>query len=292
LGVAPNEKVFGLEVEMKKHDKRMTLAMATMLALGTIAFGQSPGDPQKGQPASQDKKQKPVPNDRLEADDKPRPSDMPDDVMANRQERVSEEEAVNPYYNNFFTTYRLGPEDVISVDVFNQERYSRKDIIVPPSGRVSLSLIPGGVFVNGKTVEEVAALITKAYDEYIIDPQVTVSLEKASSYRYSIIGDIAHPGIRLMSHRMTVTEAIAEAGGVLGTGDRSKIVVLRRQPDGHLAQLPVNVSAIYKGRAPDTLYLVPGDQIIVPGNKLKKIQQILGFANVLSFARVFGLPMP
>jgi polysaccharide export outer membrane protein len=277
---------------MKKHGKRITLAMATMLALGTIAFAQSPGDPQKGQPASQDKKQKPASNDRLEPDDKPRPSDMPDDVMANRQERVSEEEAVNPYYNNFFTTYRLGPEDVISVDVFNQERYSRKDIIVPPSGRVSLSLIPGGVFVNGKTVEEVAALITKAYDEYIIDPQVTVSLEKASSYRYSIIGDIAHPGIRLMSHRMTVTEAIAEAGGVLGTGDRSKIVVLRRQPDGHLAQLPVNVSAIYKGRAPDTLYLVPGDQIIVPGNKLKKIQQILGFANVLSFARVFGLPMP
>lgn len=276
---------------MKKHDIRMTLAMATMLALGTIAFGQSPGDPQKGQPASQDKKPKPtVTNDRLEPDDKARPTDMPDDVMANRQERVSEEEAVNPYYNNFFTTYRLGPEDVISVDVFNQERYSRKDIIVPPSGRVSLSLIPGGVFVNGKTVEEVAALITKAYDEYIIDPQVTVSLEKASSYRYSIIGDIAHPGIRLMSHRMTVTEAIAEAGGVLGTGDKSKIVVLRRQPDGHLAQLPVNVSAIYKGQVADTLYLVPGDQIIVPGNKLKKIQQILGFANVLSFARVFGVP--
>jgi hypothetical protein len=59
-----------------------------------------------------------------------------------------------------------------------------------------------------------------------------------------------------------------------------------------LAQLPVNVSAIYKGRAPDTLYLVPGDQIVVPGNKLKKIQQILGFSQVLSFARVFGVPVP
>ena len=57
------------------------------------------------------------------------------------------------YYNNFFSTYRLGPEDVISVDVFNQDRYSRSGIIVPPSGRISLSLIPGGVFVNGKTVE-------------------------------------------------------------------------------------------------------------------------------------------
>ena len=91
---------------------------------------------------------------------------------------------------------------------------------------------------------------------------------------------------------MTVTEAIAEAGGVLGTGDKSKVVVLRRQQSGQLAQIPVNIAQIYKGHAPDTTYLVPGDQIIVPGNKLKKVQQILGMANVLSFARVFGLPVP
>ena len=36
-----------------------------------------------------------------------------------------------------------------------------------------------------------------------------------------------------MNHRMTVTEAIAEAGGVLTTGDKSKVVVLRRQTDWH-----------------------------------------------------------
>ncbi len=95
------------------------------------------------------------------------------EMQANRQEQISEEAAINPYYNNFFSTYRLGPEDVISVEVFNQDRYSRKGITVPPSGRISLSLIPGGVFVNGKTVDEVAEIIKKRYDEYIIDPQVT-----------------------------------------------------------------------------------------------------------------------
>ena len=173
-------------------------------------------------------------------------------------EQLSEEAAVTPYYNNFFSTYRLGPEDVISVEVFNQERYSRKGIIVPPSGRVSLSLIPGGVFVNGKTVDEVAEIIKKRYDEYIIDPQVTVSLDKASSYRYSVIGDVGQPGVRLMNHRMTVTEAIAEAGGVLSTGDRSKVYVLRRQSTGMLAPIQVNVSAIYKGKAPDNVYLRAG----------------------------------
>jgi protein involved in polysaccharide export with SLBB domain len=231
--------------------------------------------------------------DRLEPDDtRPRPSDVPQETEANRQEQLTEEAAIVPYYNNFFTTYRLGPEDVISVSVFNQDRYSRSGITVPPSGRISLSLIPGGIFVNGKTVDEVAELIKKKYDEYIIDPQVTVSLDKASSYRYSVIGDVGQPGIRLMNHRLTVTEALAEAGGVLSTGDKSKVVVLRRQANGVLSPIAVNVSAIYKGRAPDNTYLVPGDQIVVPGNKLKTLQKIMGFSPILSFARIFtgGLP--
>jgi polysaccharide export outer membrane protein len=216
-----------------------------------------------------------------------KPTDVPADTQANRHEQASEEAAVVPYYNNFFNTYRLGPEDVVSVSVFGQDRYSRSGIIIPPSGRISLALIPGGVFVNGKTVDEVAEAIKKSYDEYIIDPQVSVSLDKASSYRYSVIGDVAQPGIRLMSHRLTVTEALGEAGGVLQTGDRSKVVVLRRQADGNLTPIPVNVSAIYKGRAPDVTYLVPGDQVLVPGNRLKSMQKIMTFFPILSFARIF-----
>ena len=283
---------------MRKGNKLTALGIVLVLVATTLSIvGQTPtpNDQQKARPRTtttgqdKDKAQKPA-GDRLEPDDTSRnPGDVPDDVQANRQEQMSEEAAINPYYNNFFNTYKLGPEDVISVDVFNQERYSRKNIIIPPSGRVSLSLIPGGVFVNGKTVDEVAEIITKKYDEYIIGPQVTVSLEKASSYRYSVIGDVGQPGIRLMSHRMTVTEALAEAGGVLATGDKSKVMVLRRQTDGMLATIPVNVSAIYKGRVPDSTYLVPGDQIVVPGNKLKKFQQIMGFSNILTFARVFGV---
>jgi polysaccharide export outer membrane protein len=214
-------------------------------------------------------------------------SDVPADTQANRHEQPSEEADIVPYYNNFFNTYRLGPEDIISVSVFGQDRYSRSGITIPPSGRISLALIPGGIFVNGKTVDEVAEVIKKRYDEYIIDPQVDVSLDKASSYRYSVIGDVAQPGIRLMNRRMTVTEALGEAGGVLQTGDRSRVVVLRRQSDGNLKPIPVNVSAIYKGKAPDITYLVPGDQIIVPGNKLKSFQKVMSFFPILSFARIF-----
>lgn len=280
--------------------KPLLLATAALLVVTTMSVGQTQNDPQQQRPrtttgqtpdpkAPKAPSKKPVNGDRLEPDDTTqRPADVPKEMVSNRQEQMSEDEAaINPYYNNFFSTYRLGPEDVISVEVFNQDRYTRKGIIVPPSGRISLQLIPGGVFVNGKTPEEVARIIEKEYDEYIIEPQVTVTLEKASSYRYSILGDVLQPGVRLMNRRMTVTEAIAEAGGVLTTGDRSKVTVLRRKQDGGMDPIIVNVSAIYKGKAPDTFYLAPGDQVLVPGNKFKTFQKIMGMANVVSFARIF-----
>ena len=190
-------------------------------------------------------------------------------------------------YNNFFTTYKLGPEDVISVMVFGQERYSKQGIKVPPSGRISLALMPDGIFVSGKTVDEVAELIKKRYNEYILDPQVSVSLDQAGSYRYSVIGDVGQPGIRLMTRRLSVTEAIAEAGGVLQTGNKKTVFVLRKQATGNLARIPVNVSAIYRGQAPDSVYLMPGDQVVVPGNKWKTFDKIASFMPILSFARIF-----
>ena len=53
--------------------------------------------------------------------------------------------------------------------------------------------------------------------------------------------------------------------------------------------MQVNVSAIYKGKAPDNVYLEPGDQIIVPGNKMKKVRELMGLTSVLGFARIFGI---
>ncbi|HKP73298.1 MAG TPA: hypothetical protein VJT82_10205, partial [Pyrinomonadaceae bacterium] len=67
-------------------------------------------------------------SERLEPDDRSAPprSDMPQETLANRHESMSEDEAaVVPYYNNFMSTYRLGPEDVISITVFNLDRYSK-----------------------------------------------------------------------------------------------------------------------------------------------------------------------
>lgn len=272
------------------------LLIAMMITIST--FAQSPGSATRQRRTAADGTQPASDTDVKASDDKASDTktdkdkkkqapEVTADGKTNRTDEASEEEAIVPYYNNFFTNYRLGPEDVISVNVFQQEKYSKQGIKVPPSGRVYLALIPDGLFVNGKTPDQVAELIKKRYDEFIIDPQVSVSLDQAGSYRYSVVGDVAQPGIKLMNRRLSVTEAVAEAGGVLQTGNRSKIVVLRKQQDGTLKPIPVNLTAVYKGQTPDSVYLVPGDQVIVPGNTLKKLQTIMGFTQVLTFANLF-----
>lgn len=264
--------------------KKLLIQISVLMFAVTItanAFAQSPTTATRQRRISSEETQ------QATADASTTLTEVTADGQTNRSDPTSEEAAIVPYYNNFFTTYRLGPEDVISVNVFAQERYSKQGIVIPPSGRIYLALIPEGIFVNGKTVDQVSELIKKRYDEYIIDPQVSVSLDRAGSYRYSVIGDVGQPGIRLMTRRLSVTEAIAEAGGILQTGSRSKVYVLRKQANGNLQPIPINVSAIYKGQEPDSVYLVPGDQVVVPGNTLKKWQTLTSFLPVLSFARLF-----
>jgi polysaccharide biosynthesis/export protein len=301
-------------MKIRHSHKVMALMLALMLSSVTPLLAQTPAPPPEpqekerrggilgkifGQDAKtnngkQEEKGAPAKSssqgsERLEPDDtNPLPAGLSAEAQAGRRGQLSEEEAaVLPYYNNFLTSYHLGPEDVISVTVFGQERYSRSGITVPPDGKISYPLIPEGIVVVGKTTEQVQEEIMKRLDEYIIDPKVTVSLDKAVSATYSVIGDVAQPGVRTMTRRYSITDALAMAGGVLSTGDKSKIVILRQQADGKFRPLHVNVKQIERGRAKEMTYLVPGDQVIVPGNRLKTFKTVMDMLPVLNFWRIF-----
>ena len=207
-----------------------------------------------------------------------------------RVEAPSEEEAaILPYYNNFLREYHLGPEDVISVEVFGQPNYSKAGIAIPPNARISYPLIPGGVFVGGKTVDDVAADIKKKLDEYIIDPQVTVTLDKVGSARFSVLGKVMNPGVKVMNRRYNLYEAIAEAGGLEKEGDKGRILLVRMNPNGGMTQTVFDLGKMMKGKA-EVPHLVPGDQLIVPEKRwsLTKIVSTISQASMLRI--LFGVP--
>lgn len=204
--------------------------------------------------------------------------------------KTEEAENVLPYYSNYLKEYRLGPNDVITVEVFGQcPDYCKTGITVPPTARISYPLIREGVLVGGKTVEQVADEITKKLDEYIIEPKVTVTLDKAMSVRYSVMGKVAAPGIRIMDRKVSLYEAIIEAGGILKDGDRKKISIISFDAQGKLSRKNVNLTDIESGKIP-MIFLNPGDQVVV-GGKGFTIEKFFDYVGKFSALRLlFGSP--
>lgn len=203
-----------------------------------------------------------------------------------------EEKEILPYYKSYLDHYSLGPTDVISIEVFGQcPNYCKSNITVPPTGKISYPLIKGGVMVAGKTTEEVEDEIKAKLDEYIIDPNVTVTLDKAMSVRYSVLGKVATPGVRVMERRMTIYEAIVESGGITKEGNSKKVVLYRYDPKGNLTSQLVNLEAIERGKSP-MIELQPGDQVFVTDKGFQlNVNSVLDILSKASVVRLlFGSP--
>jgi Periplasmic protein involved in polysaccharide export len=274
--------------------KAVKLISGIVLTLVFSQFVWAQNDPAKNaEPVEKIETEKIEPNSQTPENppaDEVKTEDAP--VDDKRKESASEEEAaILPYYNNYLKDYRLGPEDVISVEVFGQcPDYCKTGVVVPPTARISYPLIREGIFVGGKTIEQVQDEITKKLDEYIIDPKVTVTLDKVGSARYSVLGKVGSPGIRLMTRRVSIYEAVVEAGGVLKEGDRKRVMIYRQTPNG-LKQIAVNLQEIERGRA-EMVYLVPGDQVFVPDTGFKlNMSTVFKVIERASLVRIlFGSP--
>jgi len=264
----------------------LLFALTMALTFAGLVLAQSDLD---RAPKPQDSKSK---RERVAADKK-NGSENPSRVITDderqtlrREDQSEEEAAILPYINNFFATTRLGPEDVISVDVFDQPNYSRTNLTVPPNGRISYPLI-GHIMIAGRTTEELEQEITEKLSEYIREPKVSVQLVQVHSLKFMVIGDVATPGIYEMTRRMSVTEALAKAGYVTRFGDLSKVAVLRLQKDGSTMTLPVNMKEVERGKEQD-FFIVPGDTVVVPGNKFKTIDKVMSVVTLGYWMRVIA----
>lgn len=204
-------------------------------------------------------------------------------------ETAEAKKAVNTY-TNYLSDYKLGPNDVISVSVFGQcPDYCNAGITIPPTARINYPLIREGVFVGGKTTFQIQDEITKKLDEYIIDPKVTVTLEKAGSALYSVMGKVAAPGPRVMDRRLTINDALISAGGLLKDASMKKVYIARFNSQGFYERQAVDLELIERGKIP-TIYLKPGDQIVV-GSKGFTWDKFFDYLGRAGAARIlFGSP--
>jgi len=171
--------------------------------------------------------------------------------------------APNPESKPHDSEYLIGPEDVLSINVWKEPEISRT-IPVRLDGRISLPLA-GEVQAAGRTPDQLEQEITTKLKNYISDPEVSVMVQQIRSKRFNVLGQVVRPGSYLLTNSTTVLDAIAMAGGFRDFAKQKSIYVLRRNPDGTEGRFPFNYKDVVKGKnTEENIRLQPKDTVVVP----------------------------
>lgn len=123
-------------------------------------------------------------------------------------------------------SYRIASEDQLGISVINFPELSTSAVVLP-DGTITLPLL-GAVKVEGMTTSEIAAMLTKDWDEFVVRPAVTVAVTAKRSAFVLFNGFAARVGAIPFRPGMRITEALAEVGGAAPKGDLSKTSITRR----------------------------------------------------------------
>ncbi len=157
--------------------------------------------------------------------------------------------------------YRIGVDDVVEVAVFRDHDLSRT-LPVRPDGRISLPLL-GEVQAAGLTAGELEKKVEVRLAPFVDRPAVSVIVREINSQRFYVVGQVAHPGVFPLRGRVTVLQALAQAGGLAEFADQNGIVLLRRDQD-RVHRYSLRYDDLVDARDGRSVYLGSGDTLVVP----------------------------
>lgn len=158
-------------------------------------------------------------------------------------------------------TYRLRPEDVLRIQVFNEQQI----LSVSPVGRDGNISAPfvGIVRAQGLTIAELQKELEKLYDEKlrIRNPKVSVTIERFREVRATVTG-VNRPGSYPLRPGDTVLTLMATGGGHILDRSDLRRATLRRGGSSEL--IPIDLLALINGDLSQNYVLDDGDELVIP----------------------------
>ena len=159
--------------------------------------------------------------------------------------------------------YLIGAGDVVQISVWGEQSASVPSAVVRPDGKISMPLLKE-VALSGLTPAQAEKTIAEQLDQFIKGANVTVVVSQINSKKIYLLGAVKKEGTISYTYRMTVMQALSEAGGLTDYAKRKKIYVIHIE-NGKEYRLPFDYDAVVKGERMETnIPLSPGDTIVVP----------------------------
>jgi polysaccharide biosynthesis/export protein len=158
--------------------------------------------------------------------------------------------------------YRIGPEDLIEVTVFEVPELSRT-VRVSAAGEISLPLV-GAVKAAGLSPIELEQSLTDLLRKsYVKDPQVSVFLKEYRSDPVSVVGAVKAPGLYQIQTERRLIELLAMAQGFSDNPKmlpgRNIVITRKAQPAAGQDSAPAKATAA--AGTPQAAPADPGPQI-------------------------------
>ena len=160
------------------------------------------------------------------------------------------------------TTYRLCANDVVRVKVFQEDDLTT-DLRLAKDGSATFPLL-GVINLGGKTVDEAAATIREMLGkDYLVNPQVTLTVTEYAKRRFTVLGQVQKPGSYDIPSEESVTllQAIAMAGGYTRLAVQNKVTITRTSGGKRTVTVDVKSAANDPGTKP--FEILPDDTIFV-----------------------------
>src|SRR6516162_4756838 len=176
------------------------------------------------------------------------------------------------------TEYRISQQDILQISVF-QVNDLNSAVQVSQDGNITLPLI-GKAQVAGRTTDEAEHIIAgKLRQKYLQSPQVSVSV-KSYGKRITVRGAVGGPRVQPDDGNTTLSQAIANSGGVADVGNSSRVHIARSM-DQRVQDDLYDLDDIQAGKVADPL-LKGGDIVVVEQSgvkvALKSVSSLLPFA--------------
>jgi|SRR5208282_1346912 len=171
--------------------------------------------------------------------------------------------------------YRICRDDILLLS-FPLSPELNQRVIVQPDGFVALQGA-GSLYVAGLTLPGVVEAVKKAYVNMLHDPIVDVDLADFQKPFFTVLGQVGKPGQYDLRYDITVTQAVAVAGGF--TQKAKTQVFLYRAVSTNWAEVrELKLKDILQGKnISEDMHLRPGDMIYVPEKFITKFQQYVPY---------------
>jgi polysaccharide biosynthesis/export protein len=176
--------------------------------------------------------------------------------------------------------YRICRDDVLVLSFPLSPELNQK-VIVLPDGFISLQSA-GYVHVEGLTVSGVVEAVKKAYAGTLNNPIVDVDLADFQKPFFIVLGQVGKPGQYDLRYDITVTQAIAVAGGFASSG-KTQVLLYRAVSSNWAEVRELKINDILKGKnISEDVHLRPGDMIFVPEKAITKFQKYVPYSIPIS----------